>query len=88
MKILCICHYGHSRSAALVRMLHHHKYDAICCGVGTAGEWLETLCREADMIVLMEEGFRDRIIAPFQYKIKVMDIGRDQWSNPFSFSYF
>jgi len=29
MKILCVCHYGHSRSAALVRMLHHHKHDAI-----------------------------------------------------------
>ena len=83
-RVLCVCQCGHSRSAALVRILHKNGYPAIACGAGTAGNWLPRLCQDADVIVLMQEQFRPYIMPLYHPKIKVMDIGIDVWSNPFN----
>lgn len=83
MNYLCVCQYGHSRSVAMVRALHHVKLPAVACGWMTAPQAMPTLCEWADVIVLMQESFRTYIQDEWADKIVVCDVGHDRWSNPY-----
>ncbi len=83
MNYLCVCQYGHSRSVALTRVLHHHNIPAVACGWQTAGEFLEWLCMKADRILLLEESFSQYIPLGYRDRCVVLDVGRDRWSNPY-----
>lgn len=85
MQALCVCQYGHSRSVALVRRLHHRGINAVAAGVGTAGPlFLKAMCDEATHIFLMEPHFVLHIPKEFRHKVVVMDVGPDIWSNPYN----
>jgi hypothetical protein len=80
VKFLCICHYGHSRSAALVRVLHGRRHEAVCAGAGTSPSVLPALVQWADVVVNMVPN-EIHLDTPKQV---IIDIGRDQWSNPYN----
>jgi hypothetical protein len=84
MKFLCVCQWGHSRSVALCRVLHHHGHVAIAVGIQRSGDGLTVLSDWADHILTLETGFAEFI--PPQYRHKVIDfhVGPDRWSNPYN----
>ena len=67
----------------MVRALHHVQLPAIACGWMTAPGALPTLCQWADVVVIMEESFRQHIPAEFAGKVIACDVGHDRWSNPY-----
>lgn len=81
--ILCVCKYGHSRSAAAVRLLHRRGMEAVAIGWHTSPETLKQLATLADTIIVMQGIYREYI--PFQHRLKVivMDVGSDIWRNPY-----
>lgn len=85
MKFLCICYYGHSRSAAMVRCLHGHKHEAVCAGYGTSPSVLSILTEWTDRVIVMDGGFR--VTYPIregaEEKFMSFPIGPDKWSNPY-----
>lgn len=84
-KFLCVCQYGHSRSAALVRILHGLKMAAVCIGYETDyGDVSIPLSEWADTIFLFCPEALD--IIPSEHHSKVVDfnIGPDKWSNPYN----
>ena len=83
MNYLCVCQYGHSRSVAMVRALHHVQLPAVACGWMTAPDALPALCQWAHVVVVMQEEFQQYIPAAFKDKIVVCDVGHDRWSNPY-----
>ncbi len=85
MRALCVCHYGHSRSVALVRRLHHRGIEAIAAGAHTAG-WvgLKVLSEWASHIFVMEPQFIEQIPYEERDKVIVIDVGPDKWSNPYN----
>lgn len=80
MKFLCICHYGHSRSAALVRVLHGRGHEAVCAGCGTSPSVIVPLVRWADVVVNMVPNE----VSTGNEKEIHLDIGPDRWSNPYN----
>jgi hypothetical protein len=83
-RFLCLCEYGHSRSVAMARILHHHKQQAVACGWRTAGSGLAVLCDWADTIITMETHFAQRVPAPYRVKVIDANVGPDKWANPFN----
>lgn len=81
---LCVCTYGHSRSVALVRELHHHGIPAVACGHATAGDGLYTLSGWADVIALVAGEGLTRIPENCRHKVVSFDVGPDRWSNPYN----
>jgi len=85
MKFLCVCTYGHSRSVALARTLHHRGYAAIAVGWMTSGRWLDIACDNADTIFVMDDSAIQNINLDFRDKIdRACIVGHDQWSNPYN----
>lgn len=85
MKFLCICQYGHSRSAALVRVLHGAGHEAICLGTATARpETIAHIGIWADVVVVMEPRFSKSVPFALKDKLVQFDIGPDKWSNPYN----
>lgn len=82
-RILCVCQYGHSRSVALCRVLHARKFNAVAVGVGTAGGALAVLAAWADAICVLEPHFGQAVPDDCKHKIRVFNVGPDQWSNPY-----
>lgn len=83
MRYLCVCQYGHSRSVAMVRALHHLQLQAVACGWMTAPAALPTLCQWANSIVVLEASFVAHIPQEYRDRVVVCDVGRDRWSNPY-----
>lgn len=81
-KFLCICHYGHSRSVALCRVLHEKGFQAVAAGLYTGSDSFGVLSEWADKILIMV----DRVVIPEQHRGKIIDfnIGPDIWSNPYN----
>jgi hypothetical protein len=84
MKFLCLCHYGHSRSVALCRVLHARGHEAVPVGVGTSPSAIPRLCLWADKVVCLQEGFAKHVPPGFAGKVVIMDVGPDRWSNPYN----
>jgi predicted protein tyrosine phosphatase len=83
-RILAVCLRGNSRSAAMAWVLKEEfERDAVCIGWSAAGpELMDTLCRWAEVVVVMEGKFAKHIPAAYAEKIKVCDVGDDRWVNP------
>lgn len=81
-KILCVCQYGHSRSVALSRILHHRNISAIAMGWQTAGDAIDVGCQWADKIAVLESSYLSRIPEQHRDKVVIVDVGKDIWSNP------
>ena len=81
-KYLCICHYGHSRSVALCRVLHAKGFQAVAAGLYTGSEAFPVLSEWADKILIMVVG----VPIPEEHQHKIVDfyIGADKWSNPYN----
>lgn len=80
---LCICHYGHSRSVALARVLHGQKLPAVAAGWTSSGDALTTLSAWADIIALMTPDGLAKIPPEHRHKVHDFNIGPDAWSNPY-----
>lgn len=64
----------------MVYRLKRNGYSAIPVGWYTeSAETLEMLCRWADCIVVMEEGFVEKIPSIFRSKVVVVNVGPDRW---------
>ena len=85
MKALCVCHYGHSRSVALVRVLHGIGIEAVAAGAHTAGSrFLKMMSEEATHIFIMEPGYLEQIPYEDRDKVVCLNVGPDRWSNPYN----
>ena len=84
MKFFCVCHYGHSRSAALAQVLHAQSHEAVCAGIGTSPSSLNPLSSWADKIIVLQEYMANHINPEFLHKTFIIDIGPDVWSNPYN----
>lgn len=84
MNYLCVCQYGHSRSVAMARVLHHNRVSAVACGWQTSPQGLVLLSGWADNILLLDRGYIEKIEPQFQWKCIDMHVGPDRWCNPFS----
>lgn len=57
--------------------------DAVAVGWSTAGpELMRVLCAWAQVVVVMQEKFRERIPVEFRSKVVACDVGEDVWVNP------
>lgn len=86
MNYLCICHYGHSRSVAMVRALHGLGHEAVACGVGTSPSALELLAQWADGGIILAESAMGSMIpnhTMYEHKFLHWNVGPDKWSNPY-----
>ncbi len=85
-RVLAICQWGHSRSAALVRVLHGQQYLAVSIGVSSDldGSLVCALGEWADKICVMEPHFASHIPPHLHPKILHFDVGPDRWSNPYN----
>lgn len=84
-KFLCVCEGGNVRSVSLAFYLkHEHDQDALACGWRMNSPATRRMLYEwADYIVLLQEEFRSHVPDEFADKIRVVDVGRDIWFNPF-----
>jgi len=83
MKCLCVCQYGHSRSVALTRVLHHEGHHAVAVGWQTSGTSLSLLAAWADKIFVLEGWFAKFVPEEHRHKVVAFDVGPDRWSNPY-----
>lgn len=83
-RFLCLCQYGHSRSAALVRILHSRGIEAVALGAGTSPSLIRDVAPMVDVIVVMQPHFADAVPVGHRSKVVTMDIGHDRWSNPYN----
>ena len=83
LRVLCVCQYGHSRSVALARELHHRNVAAVACGVGTAGSALDYLCDWATHICVLDDSLANMIGTRHHDRIVSMHVGPDRWVNPY-----
>lgn len=85
INFLCVCQYGHSRSAAMVRVLHGRGHAAVALGVGTATPKIMNILSDwADVVCVMQPAFSESILPAYRHKVVVVDVGPDRWSNPYS----
>jgi predicted protein tyrosine phosphatase len=89
LKFLTICEGGNCRSVAMAMQIKQHgKQDAIACGWRwTSVETLETLIKWADVLVVMEGYFLDKlkekgVVIPDEKKVLVVDVGPDRYGHP------
>lgn len=80
IKFLCICENGNNRSVFMAYRLKRHGHEALAAGWRNASpETLIMLCRWADRIVVMQQGFELRIPQQFRNKAVILDVGPDRW---------
>lgn len=84
MKFLCVCEGGNSRSVGLAFLLKYYcGQDAIAyTWRHQSPETMEMLCNWAEHIVLMNNGWEDKIPEPYRTKIMVCDVGDDRYFQP------
>ena len=83
MKILCVCEQGMVRSASMAFALRKSGHETVQCGVVSPGA-LAVLSAWADRIVVMQQRYLQAIAATHHPKTVVVDIGPDEWGNPFN----
>lgn len=83
MKNLCVCHWGHSRSVALARLLHSKGQGAVAIGFASNGGAMDVLATWADRIFVLQADYRQYVPEEHQDKIVVFDVGPDRWVNPY-----
>jgi len=83
-KILCVCQGGNSRSVHLAYLLKdRYRFDALACGwEGNAEDTLMYLCKWAEVIIVVQPMFVEKISEKFREKVIVMDCGEDRYFNP------
>ncbi len=84
MKILTLCRAGLVRSVALadVLKLHFEPTDVLPAGVDfNTKETLEMLYKWAEIIVIMEEHFMEKIPEEFRDKVLVCEVGADTYGS-------
>ena len=85
MKILTVCDQGNNRSVQFAHLLKYLKNDTIPIGLKTTTkETLDMLFEWADTIILTEEKQRDDIPETYHDKIRVWDVGPDNYPRPFN----
>jgi protein-tyrosine-phosphatase len=83
MKILCVCEGGNVRSVACAYLFKYRLGDD-ALAVSVKKNNLEThqmLWQWADRIIVMQPEFKDNIPTYHQHKVKIYDVGPDQWGN-------
>lgn len=85
-KVLCVCQGGNSRSVALAYLLKYgYDLDAVAIGwEGNSKETVNMLCGWADVIVLMEAYFKEKINTQFHDKVSICDVGPDRYFRGFN----
>ena len=84
-KFLCICHYGHSRSVALARVLHARGYPAVAIGHATSADAVRALAEWADVICPLDVGHDSHVPTHLRAKVThAFQVGPDRWSNPYN----
>lgn len=82
---LCVCQYGHSRSVALCRVLHHVKQQAVAVGFQTAPAALISIARTwATKILILDDSYLRYIPEDCREKVVSFHVGPDRWSNPYN----
>ena len=87
MKFLCVCAGGNIRSRAFVhRLMYHLGQDALSMSHDKQpDDTLRMLCGWADRIIVIQPGYAVRIPAEHRRKVKVMDVGPDEFGSPWHF---
>lgn len=79
-KFLCVCQKGCNRSVFMVYRLKRHGHSAVPCGWLTeSAETLAMLCAWADVVIVMQAEFKEKVAPEFHGKVVVADVGRDIW---------
>jgi glycosyltransferase involved in cell wall biosynthesis len=84
IKNLCICHWGHSRSVCLARLLHGKGQAAVAIGFASSGGAIAPLSAWADRIFVLQADYAKYVPAEHAAKVVVMDVGPDVWANPYN----
>lgn len=85
MKILTVCDQGNNRSVQFAHILKYWKHDTLPVGLDTtSAETLKMLFDWADIILLTEESQRFKLPIGYDSKIKVFDVGADNYPRPFN----
>lgn len=86
MRVLCVCHGGNVRSAALAtRLKQRYRIDALACGIlKNHRDTVLMLCRWADVIVAMSREVESDLDLPteFAHKLQLCDVGPDRFGSP------
>ena len=83
-KFLCMCQGGNVRSVSLAFILKYQfKQDALACGwEGNTDETRKLLCDWADVVILMQAEFAQYVPEEYKDKIRVVDVGPDNYGTP------
>jgi hypothetical protein len=84
LKFLCVCQYGHSRSAAMAMVWHKLGHQAVAVGVRTSPSALDHLSDWADWICLMQPNFADWVQNRHKSAVVDFNVGADIWANPYN----
>lgn len=85
MKILTVCDQGINRSVQFAHLLKYLKHDTLPVGLKTtSAETLQMLYQWADVIILTEEKQLMEIPGDYHKKVKVWDVGPDNYPRPFN----
>lgn len=87
MKFLCICAGGNIRSRAFVHhLMYRLGHDALSASHDKQkDDTLATLCAWADRIIVVQPEYTARIPADHKRKVKVLDVGPDEFGSPWHF---
>jgi len=85
MKILTVCDQGNNRSVNFAHLLKYWNNDVIPIGLDTTSqETLEMLYDWADYIILTEAIQKYKMPEEYNNKIKILDVGADNFPRPFN----
>lgn len=82
MKFLCICTWGHSRSAAMTQVLHRMGHEAVCAGYHTSRSSFPVLMEWADVVLVADE-YILKYTEQTDKPVYNLALGKDVWSNPY-----
>ena len=85
-KILCVCQEGNNRSVVLASVLKNEKqFDAIAIGIRKSSLETQTMLFDwADIIILVDDTFKDEIPVRYVNKLKIWNVGQDRFFNGFN----
>lgn len=83
-RVLCVCQGGNCRSVHLAYLLkYRYGVDALAIGFErNERETLDLLCTWADVIIVVQDEYKEVIASRFIEKTYVMDVGEDKWFSP------